>query len=90
VLHGGHWRQSAFQSYLVPVVVHFTNIYAVKISAKITMLSNTKVNIKGKNYFKTSSKDIQKTPSEAPFGMSRSRRWGVHVADASAQSPFHE
>lgn len=39
VLHGGHWRQSAFQSYLIPVVVHFTNIYAVKISAKNSAVS---------------------------------------------------
>lgn len=41
-------------------------------------------------YFKTSSNDIQKTPSEPPCGIKISRNSSVHSFESSDQSPMNE
>jgi hypothetical protein len=41
-------------------------------------------------YFRTSSNEIQKTPSDAPCGIKDSLRCGVQIGESSDQSPFQE
>jgi hypothetical protein len=41
-------------------------------------------------YFRTSSNEIQKTPSDAPCGIKVSLSCGVQIGESSDQSPFQE